>query len=129
MTRALCCVALLCVPRADVETAVIFFFLMIRRPPRSTLFPYTTLFRSRVVVREVDRRAAGRTQLVGTAGRERQDDTLLDRQSTRLNSSHTVISYAVFCLKKNVAGDRRVIGAVGCHAADRGVDGQGVGRH
>src|SRR5476649_3035540 len=66
-----------------------FFFLMIRRPPRSTLFPYTTLFRSR-------RRAApgNRGPLPPADQRE------ADRKSTRLNSSHTVISYAVFCLKK-----------------------------
>src|SRR5215204_7285278 len=68
-----------------------FFFLMIRRPPRSTLFPYTTLFRS-------DRPArwrAGRPPGCRPAGAVRSD-----RKSTRLNSSHTVISYAVFCLKK-----------------------------
>src|SRR5438034_7407378 len=75
---------------------------MIRRPPRSTLFPYTTLFRSRVLL---SFRAAGvsvlrplcetggSTTLVVCRG-------LSDRKSTRLNSSHTVISYAVFCLKK-----------------------------
>src|SRR5256885_17047971 len=70
-----------------------FFFLMIRRPPRSTLFPYTTLFRS---------------VIVGTRGYLGKDDfqawgwriPFLDRKSTRLNSSHLVISYAVFCLKK-----------------------------
>src|SRR5437588_945419 len=80
---------------------------MIRRPPRSTLFPYTTLFRSdghrprfrQRVREEPDRRlrfAAGHRDGVGggLALRER------DRKSTRLNSSHTVISYAVFCLKK-----------------------------
>src|SRR4030042_4415028 len=67
-----------------------FFFLMIRRPPRSTLFPYTTLFRS----------------AVGAAGPFHQHAadtdarTLEDRKSTRLNSSHGYISYAVFCLKK-----------------------------
>src|SRR6266446_9947666 len=66
----------------------LFFFLMIRRPPRSTLFPYTTLFRPQ-----------------GTPG-HRHDrfpglgHPLEDRKSTRLNSSHLVISYAVFCLKK-----------------------------
>src|SRR3712207_8045641 len=89
-----------------------FFFLMIRRPPRSTLFPYTTLFRSaealqikdvtrgevvtddalqaevqQVIIQEDTNQVAG--QLVG-----------LDRKSTRLNSSHANISYAVFCLKK-----------------------------
>src|SRR5476649_3013690 len=66
------------------------FFLMIRRPPRSTLFPYTTLFRSTAV----DQQGAGQPQHPGV-GRVRGD-----RKSTRLNSSHTVISYAVFCLKK-----------------------------
>src|SRR5688572_32989288 len=90
----------------------VFFLLMIRRPPRSTLFPYTTLFRS----------MAGRTRLAlllmlswGTAvsGQIQPDRieayvavhqqelvTELDRKSTRLNSSHSQISYAVFCLKK-----------------------------
>src|SRR5256885_16630163 len=79
-----------------------FFFLMIRRPPRSTLFPYTTLFRS----------AAGRPRARDPAARRRRPDRQRDRQaavhlvvgqdrkSTRLNSSHLVISYAVFCLKK-----------------------------
>src|SRR5215204_7075800 len=66
-----------------------FFFLMIRRPPRSTLFPYTTLFRSPCAAWPRPRRS-GRSPC--RAGR--------DRKSTRLNSSHTVISYAVFCLKK-----------------------------
>src|SRR5438105_10635258 len=76
---------------------LIFFFLMIRRPPRSTLFPYTTLFRSPAQ----GRKRAGRHQPVharrGTSNcaRGRQD-----RKSTRLNSSHEWISYAVFCLKK-----------------------------
>src|SRR3712207_7492432 len=90
-----------------------FFFLMIRRPPRSTLFPYTTLFRSAPrhgrglgllgeppehllpELRRVphERRARGHAQ--------RDDHILrLDRKSTRLNSSHANISYAVFCLKK-----------------------------
>src|SRR5476649_2965398 len=74
-----------------------FFFLMIRRPPRSTLFPYTTLFRSPQERRQ--QRAPGRRPLPG--GRSR------DRKSTRLNSSHTVISYAVFCLKKKTKRHRR----------------------
>src|SRR5438874_11064296 len=78
-----------------------FFFLMIRRPPRSTLFPYTTLFRSgkcsrgsfTVLPRLLDvgdyfSRATGRARRAQ------------DRKSTRLNSSHVEISYAVFCLKK-----------------------------
>src|SRR6266699_5008376 len=77
----------------------IFFFLMIRRPPRSTLFPYTTLFRSRPSLSH------------GTRGRRPESSTVedvrpphrrdaRDRKSTRLNSSHVRISYAVFCLKK-----------------------------
>src|SRR5688572_33182840 len=73
-----------------------FFFLMIRRPPRSTLFPYTTLFRS------------GRSCAAERASRHREqlrhlpggDGLREDRKSTRLNSSHSQISYAVFCLKK-----------------------------
>src|SRR5215469_18078262 len=78
----------------------VFFFLMIRRPPRSTLFPYTTLFRSRPG-RPIQRRyrqhvpPAGRGVAHGRAGGRRRD-----RKSTRLNSSHVEISYAVFCLKK-----------------------------
>src|SRR2546426_6867548 len=92
----------------------LFFFLMIRRPPRSTLFPYTTLFRSLL-------RIQSRSWLIGriprtsnTANGQRADvagdllaleirkpmKTGSDRKSTRLNSSHLVISYAVFCLKK-----------------------------
>src|SRR5260221_6089987 len=81
-----------------------FFFLMIRRPPRSTLFPYTTLFRSRTAG------GARRAPRGGRAGepdssrvrraRVRHQRPDEDRKSTRLNSSHTVISYAVFCLKK-----------------------------
>src|SRR6266498_6156102 len=72
-----------------------FFFLMIRRPPRSTLFPYTTLFRS------CDRaaHAHGRRQDLRLPASVR-DQVLQDRKSTRLNSSHVRISYAVFCLKK-----------------------------
>src|SRR5256885_3940543 len=67
---------------------------MIRRPPRSTLFPYTTLFRSKEQPSEAKRLPADVTtdQTVELPG---------DRKSTRLNSSHLVISYAVFCLKKN----------------------------
>src|SRR5215203_6680954 len=73
-----------------------FFFLMIRRPPRSTLFPYTTLFRSLAHQLHLDR-IGNHQQLergCKLAGR------VLDRKSTRLNSSHANISYAVFCLKK-----------------------------
>src|SRR5271167_5065683 len=68
-----------------------FFFLMIRRPPRSTLFPYTTLFRSP--------RARGR-QCGAPLPRYAAAASGQDRKSTRLNSSHVSISYAVFCLKK-----------------------------
>src|SRR3712207_7869682 len=98
------------------NTSMFFFFLMIRRPPRSTLFPYTTLFRSRA--------DGDRSELPGEGQREhrqqrrrlldrgggREDDVGdplgrrhghgPDRKSTRLNSSHANISYAVFCLKK-----------------------------
>src|SRR3712207_8137261 len=89
---------------------------MIRRPPRSTLFPYTTLFRSQLIdphVRSALRRSAGRHRHQGGAAVLGQpggavgglgEDSLLiappDRKSTRLNSSHANISYAVFCLKK-----------------------------
>src|SRR6266496_5617049 len=72
-----------------------FFFLMIRRPPRSTLFPYTTLFRSRSSPRPLPEHPHWR----GPA-RRRGAGCLRDRKSTRLNSSHVEISYAVFCLKK-----------------------------
>src|SRR5438876_8554143 len=75
-----------------------FFFLMIRRPPRSTLFPYTTLFRS--VVPFCTGAAAHPGSGPGDAIRCRRPCLLGDRKSTRLNSSHPSISYAVFCLKK-----------------------------
>src|SRR3712207_7133727 len=91
----------------------LFFFLMIRRPPRSTLFPYTTLFRSgaaeerhQVVGHDVGLRPLGLRErdLRHAPGDpdDRVDRGLLDedRKSTRLNSSHANISYAVFCLKK-----------------------------
>src|SRR3989442_13381353 len=67
-----------------------FFFLMIRRPPRSTLFPYTTLFRSWRAPAPWRRNLGGHVQV----------SEVRDRKSTRLNSSHVRISYAVFCLKK-----------------------------
>src|SRR2546430_7029027 len=86
-----------------------FFFLMIRRPPRSTLFPYTTLFRSRLSGKKAATRAESTrhspartclatcpTPLAGSGFRTSPGD----RKSTRLNSSHSQISYAVFCLKK-----------------------------
>src|SRR3712207_7504158 len=98
---------------------LMFFFLMIRRPPRSTLFPYTTLFRSRErrpagehglgQVDDADDRAVAavvQPQLADPAGGPDREhgavgaDRVADRKSTRLNSSHANISYAVFCLKK-----------------------------
>src|SRR5258708_21927289 len=79
-----------------------FFFLMIRRPPRSTLFPYTTLFRSELTDFEW---AAIRSFLPNKprgipSVEDRRERPDRDRKSTRLNSSHQIISYAVFCLKK-----------------------------
>src|SRR5438132_4803191 len=80
------------------------FFLMIRRPPRSTLFPYTTLFRSASGKGARSAREAGYRSSLGRlperTWQRRSQGTPRDRKSTRLNSSHTVISYAVFCLKK-----------------------------
>src|SRR5256885_6382083 len=82
-----------------------FFFLMIRRPPRSTLFPYTTLFRSPCCATE-GRSSAGATSARSASARcsawasPASAAPRRDRKSTRLNSSHLVISYAVFCLKK-----------------------------
>src|SRR5256885_3852075 len=91
-----------------LATAILFFFfLMIRRPPRSTLFPYTTLFRSITVLVIACPHALGLAiPLVVSIATERAArggvlvKDRLDRKSTRLNSSHLVISYAVFCLKK-----------------------------
>src|SRR3989442_6268635 len=92
-----------------------FFFLMIRRPPRSTLFPYTTLFRSLDELQHVARRGgAGVDEVVGMQRRHlRASDreslqARLDRKSTRLNSSHVRISYAVFCLKKKKKLERHL---------------------
>src|SRR5438874_9112590 len=84
--------------------SIVLFFLMIRRPPRSTLFPYTTLFRSLQMTTNLVHNAIVHnlpehgsvwitTSVQGGCGRS-------DRKSTRLNSSHVEISYAVFCLKK-----------------------------
>src|SRR5437899_7021388 len=89
------------------SSPLFFFFLMTRRPPRSTLFPYTTLFRSerRPFNQDHGAHAAGRV-CVGlrpsrrSASGDRRDSSQPDRKSTRLNSSHLGISYAVFCLKK-----------------------------
>src|SRR3989442_7766496 len=91
------------------------FFLMIRRPPRSTLFPYTTLFRSVDAppihcggeLQEAAEPAPGRPSVerdLGVGQHRRLDGSLRDRKSTRLNSSHVRISYAVFCLKKKTDG-------------------------
>src|SRR2546430_17466462 len=82
-----------------------FFFLMIRRPPRSTLFPYTTLFRSPLTPgAEPELRiallAGAPSVTLGGDGELFISDDAKDRKSTRLNSSHSQISYAVFCLKK-----------------------------
>src|SRR5438874_8063289 len=92
----------------SVQPSTLFFFLMIRRPPRSTLFPYTTLFRS--LGWGLAGSAWGTVIAQGVMGsafiaRLWRDDGLQpnparDRKSTRLNSSHVEISYAVFCLKK-----------------------------
>src|SRR5438552_5425893 len=76
----------------------ILFFLIFRPPLRSTLFPYTTLFRSRAPAKARSR-IHGRPVHPSDCGME-EDGRLLDRKSTRLNSSHQIISYAVFCLKK-----------------------------
>src|SRR5436190_11035266 len=76
--------------------SIYIFFLMIRRPPRSTLFPYTTLFRSGRTLVPVAGMLIGNSMKSGIVAADQH----ADRKSTRLNSSHTVISYAVFCLKK-----------------------------
>src|SRR3712207_8126464 len=84
-----------------------FFFLMIRRPPRSTLFPYTTLFRSYMLDPVTGEKlyVASHSAWFDTVnqfhGADPSGGLSLDRKSTRLNSSHANISYAVFCLKKN----------------------------
>src|SRR5688572_31490840 len=83
-----------------------FFFLMIRRPPRSTLFPYTTLFRSENSRRHPKTGHRFQRDAIRTPRHQRTGhlpltiDLEVDRKSTRLNSSHSQISYAVFCLKK-----------------------------
>src|SRR5690349_23121180 len=97
----------------------IFLFFMLRLPPTSTLFPYTTLFRSRLERGKigravlVERHRLAIDQAVGKHGGRIRDclelpgpiETLADRKSTRLNSSHVEISYAVFCLKKKTIID------------------------
>src|SRR2546430_9098434 len=87
---------------------------MIRRPPRSTLFPYTTLFRSVKVVKRFQGAAAVHGNGIGAEGiwsaaqQSALHDVPGDRKSTRLNSSHSQISYAVFCLKKKNFAQRQV---------------------
>src|SRR5262245_11185776 len=101
-------IILVMIPLSFLHTAFSFFHFMLRRPPRSTLFPYTTLFRSQVahrvqridvlVARNTPMTLQGRPQvLLRLAVVSTQNQ---DRKSTRLNSSHLGISYAVFCLKK-----------------------------
>src|SRR3712207_9090873 len=99
----------------SVYLLLFFFFLMIRRPPRSTLFPYTTLFRSAFHRAGTPPRAGVFASILTAAVRSRRLPDLAprcfapvtvflggDRKSTRLNSSHANISYAVFCLKKKI---------------------------
>src|SRR5258707_6054016 len=86
---------------------------MIRRPPRSTLFPYTTLFRSRVGGIAVPVRIGGQVHRLDRVARppaatdvsDTRNPVAIDRKSTRLNSSHANISYAVFCLKKKTQSE------------------------
>src|SRR5205085_11380189 len=102
-----------------------FFFLMIRQPPRSTLFPYTTLFRSVVMRASAGGRALVRFSPFGGSGSDSRKvsemrlrgtstsstltfTTCPDRKSTRLNSSHSQISYAVFCLKKKKKNKKQI---------------------
>src|SRR5689334_23570940 len=85
---------------------LLFFFLMIRRPPRSTLFPYTTLFRSRRPPSYRQPRSPA-PECRSARRREETRRSRPDRKSTRLNSSHSSISYAVFCLKKKNKLKRR----------------------
>src|SRR6266540_5817772 len=82
---------------------LVLFFLMIRRPPRSTLFPYTTLFRPGVAVQLTHR--ASSSSAVGLRAAAR---TSPDRKSTRLHSSHITISYAVFCVKKKKKEKKKI---------------------
>src|ERR1039458_2170044 len=108
----------------EPNTQLALLFLMIRRPPRSTLFPYTTLFRSGTSwkLRQAELSAVRRTYLVLS---------IRDRKSTRLNSSHLGISYAVFCLKKDPLPDQVVMhgpDARQCrHRSQGGVGGRGAG--
>src|SRR5207253_6671644 len=103
---------------AAAPRAASLFFLLIGRPPCSTLFPYTTLFRSLSNVEEVMARGGRVVMISDAAGVARLEGRLAfgiaipqDRKSTRLNSSHVAISYAVFCLKKKKARLRRRLDA------------------
>src|SRR3712207_9077504 len=97
-----------CRDKAYTPYVSAFFFLMIRRPPRSTLFPYTTLFRSRsqlvacrcLFLEVLSSIVAHHEFNISPLSNQSVDDIWGDRKSTRLNSSHANISYAVFCLKK-----------------------------
>src|SRR3712207_7122632 len=91
----------------SIVELVSFFFLMIRRPPRSTLFPYTTLFRSGtegivVYAKGFLGGAHGANEFRFMSTEVSRERPVKDRKSTRLNSSHANISYAVFCLKKKI---------------------------
>src|SRR5262245_63054231 len=95
------CIDLSCVFLFMHCFTIFFFFFMIRRPPISTLFPYTTLFRSRPRLYMPDRCKTKDIRKSARCRRHLADFRIsLDRKSTRLNSSHLGISYAVFCLKK-----------------------------
>src|SRR5947209_18227893 len=99
MHVVLCCSTHILVRSLDL----LLFFFMIRRPPRSTLFPYTTLFRSTRVESSPpggERASIPDRHARRATGRTPWHASRLDRKSTRLNSSHANISYAVFCLKK-----------------------------
>src|SRR5947209_18428776 len=93
-------------PAACIHTStdlLVLFFLMLRPPPRSTLFPYTTLFRSRECRDRGAVRGGGVNRAIDQIRRDERTRGVVnqeDRKSTRLNSSHANISYAVFCLKK-----------------------------
>src|SRR2546427_4313626 len=99
---------------------IFFFFLMIRRPPRSTLFPYTTLFRSVIVENFRGGDAVPVYRRFRDRGRLAPDGLpyhARDRKSTRLNSSHSQISYAVFCLKKKKEDDANHVVTIGSQLA------------
>src|SRR3989442_11640849 len=112
----------------DLKLFLFFFFLMIRRPPRSTLFPYTTLFRSPDAPwpHACHRHAAGSRAPHGAGRACRARSTpwcgpgrRTDRKSTRLNSSHVRISYAVFCLKKK---NQKLVDAEKTHGSKSSID-------